>query len=288
MLQFAVNDATCTRCNQCVLDCPSRIIERTGKAVPFIRPENEERCIQCQHCLAVCPPAAVSIFGRDPARSLALTASSFPDAEEMMTLVRGRRSVRRYRDENVDPALIQRLLATLSNAPSAINRRPLTFSVIDDKAVMNGFRLKALNGLAEAGKAGRVPERFAYLMQAVPAWFEHGVDMIFRGAPHLLLVSAAPESVCPQEDVNLALATFDLMAQCAGLGTVWCGMAKMTLELLPELKEAVGLQPEHYYYAMLFGVPSFRYARTVQRDDAARIHRVTSRFDTPRAADRPV
>ena len=257
-----------------MLDCPARIIERTGKAAPFIRPENEERCIQCQHCLAVCPPAAVSIFGRDPARSLPLSAGSFPDVEKMITLVRGRRSVRRYRDENVDPALLKQVLAALANAASAINRRPLTFSVIDDKAVMQRFRLKALNGLAAAGKAGSVPERFDYLMQAVPAWFEQKVDMIFRGAPHLLVVSAAPESVCPQEDVNLALAYFELMAQSAGWGTVWCGMAKMTLEVLPDLKEAVGLTSGHYYYSMLFGLPSFRYARTVQRDEAAHVHHV--------------
>ncbi len=274
MLQFVVDQAKCTRCNQCVLDCPAQIIERTGEGVPFIRPENEERCIQCQHCLAVCPPAALSIFGRDPALSLPLTTGSFPDVEKMITLVRGRRSVRRYRDENVDPALLRRLLAALSNAASAINRRPLTFSVIEDKAVMQRFRLKALNGLAAAEKAGNVPERYAYLMQAVPAWFDQGVDMIFRGAPHLLVVSAAPESVCPQEDVTLALAYFELMAQSAGLGTVWCGMAKMTMEVFPELKEAVGIAPGQYYYAMLFGRPSFHYARTVQRDDAARLHHI--------------
>jgi nitroreductase/Pyruvate/2-oxoacid:ferredoxin oxidoreductase delta subunit len=274
MLQFIVDDAKCTRCHQCVLDCPSRIIEMTGDAAPFIRPESEAKCIQCQHCLAVCPPAAISIFGRDPARSLALGAGSFPDVEKMSALVRGRRSVRRYRDENVEPALLQRLLATLSNAPSGINRRALTFSVIDDKAAMQRFRLKALNALVEADKARRVPAQFAYLMQAVPAWFEERVDMIFRGAPHLLVVSAAPESACPHEDVCLALAYFELLAQSAGLGTVWCGMAKMTLELLPELKESVGLKPGHYYYAMLFGWPSFRYARTVQREDAARVHRI--------------
>lgn len=276
MLQFVVDQDKCTRCGQCVFDCPSRIIEQSGHAAPFIRPENEARCIQCQHCLAVCPPAAVSIFGRDPNRSLSLSAGSFPDLEKMIALVRGRRSVRRYRDENVDPALLQRLLSALSNVPSGINRRALTFSVIDDKAGLQRFRLKVLNGLAAAEKEGRVPAQFAYLMQAVPAWFKEGVDMIFRGAPHLLIVSAAPESVCPEEDVNLALACFDLMAQSAGLGTVWCGMAKMALELLPELKESVGLQPGHFYYTMMFGLPSFRYARTVQRDDAARIHRVTT------------
>lgn len=274
MLQFTVDQDTCTRCGQCVLDCPSRIIEMPANAVPVIRPENEERCIRCQHCLAICPTAAVSILGRDPANSLPLEKESFPTLEKMINLVRGRRSSRRYRDENVDTKLLQRLLAALGNAPTAINRMALTFSVIDDKASMQRLRVKSYTALEETAKAGRVPEQYAYLMQAVPAWFEQKVDVIFRGAPHMLVVSAAPESVCPQEDVVLALATFDLLAQSAGLGTVWCGLAKMTLELLPELKKNLGLPPRAFYYTMLFGLPSVRYARTVQRDGAERIRRV--------------
>jgi nitroreductase len=143
-------------------------------------------------------------------------------------------------------------------------------------AVMRQIRARTLDGLAAAMKDGRIPERFAYLSQAVPAWFEKKTDVIFRGAPHMLVVSASPEAVCPQEDVSLALAYFELMAQSAGLGTVWCGMAKMAMELLPEIKQFVGVQAGHFYYAMLFGVPACRYARTVQRDDAARIRRVTA------------
>ena len=274
MIQFKVEQSKCTRCGQCVLDCPSRIIERTGDAVPFIRPENEGNCIRCQHCLAVCPAAAISIFGRNPAGSVPLTAKSFPKLDKMINLVRGRRSVRRYQDKNIDPKRLQQLLAALGNVPTAVNRMALTFSVIDDKDVMQQFRVKTLNALAEAVKAGRVPERHAYLMQAVPAWFDQKVDVIFRGAPHMLAVSAGPESVCPAEDVNLALAYFELMAQSAGLGTVWCGLAKMTMELLPELKAIVGVPPGHYYYTMLFGMPAARYARTVQRDEAARVRRI--------------
>ncbi len=275
MLQFKVDQAKCTKCDQCVLDCPSRIIERTGDAAPHIRPENEERCIRCQHCLAVCPVAAVSIFGRDPARSLPLAAGALPAPDKMINLVRGRRSVRRYRDENVDAKLLQQLLAALGNVPSAVNRMPLTFAVIDDKDAMQRLRSRTLDALAGAVKAGRVPAPYAYLVQAVPAWFDQKVDVIFRGAPHLLVVSAGPDSVCPAEDVNLALAYFELLAQSAGLGTVWCGLAKMAMELLPELKDAVGLPPGAYYYTMLFGLPAVRYARTVQRDEGARVRRIT-------------
>jgi len=274
MIQFKVDQAKCIKCGQCVLDCVSQIIERTDDAVPFIRPENEENCIRCQHCLAVCPSAAISIFGRDPADSIRLTAKSFPKLDKMINLVRGRRSVRRYRDENVDPKLLQQLLAALGNAPTAVNRMARTVSVIDDKDVMQRFRVKTLNALAEAVKAGHVPEQHAYLVQAVPAWFDQKVDVIFRGAPHMLVISASPESFCPQEDVNLALAYFELLAQSAGVGTVWCGLAKMALELLPELKKDVGLTPGHYYYTMLFGMPAVRYPRTVQRDEVARVRRI--------------
>ena len=43
---------------------------------------------------------------------------------------------------------------------------------------------------------------------------------------------------------------------------------------LPELKEQLGLPPDHEYYGMLFGYPAVRYARTVQREGAAEVKRV--------------
>jgi hypothetical protein len=93
-----------------------------------------------------------------------------------------------------------------------------------------------------------------------------------------LIVSAGPEAICPSEDATLALAYFELLAQSAGLGTVWWGMFKMLMLALPELKPVIGIPDDHqYYYAMLFGVPAVRYARTVQRDDAAVVRLIAIR-----------
>ena len=275
MLQFKVDDKRCVRCGQCAKDCPSSIIEQEGKALPRIGVEEEEDCIQCQHCLAICPKAAISIFGRDPDASLPLGAENLPRLDQMLRLVRGRRSVRQYRDENVDPALLRQLLTALANVPTGVNQRELTFTVVDDKAVMQRLRQKAMTLLAAADKAGRIPERMAYLKGMGADYLERGQDTVFRGAPHILFVSAPPDAPCPGEDVPLALAYFELMAQSAGLGTVWCGLAKMTLAALPEVKAAVGLTVNHAYYSMLFGYPAIRYARTVQRDDAAPVKRVS-------------
>src|ERR1035437_2205461 len=148
MLQFSVSDSLCTRCGQCVLDCPAVIIDLNDGDVPIILPEKEAQCIQCQHCLAICPTAALSILGKDPANSLPSTTEMFPTFDEMSLFVRGRRSIRRYKDENVDPELLNQILASLANCPTGVNRRELTFNVIDDKAVMQYLRTQVLSAIA--------------------------------------------------------------------------------------------------------------------------------------------
>lgn len=271
MLDFTVDETLCTRCGLCVRDCPSRIIVMDDGAKPHIAPDQESACLQCQHCLAICPTAAVEILGRKPADSLPLAPESFPLFDRMELLVRGRRSVRHYRNENVEPALLNRLLAATANAPSGVNRRELTFTVIDDKDAMQRLREKVLAGL---DAATRIPTRYGYLKEAGRAYREQHNDIIFRTAPHALFISAPPDAPCPNQDVALALAYFELLAQSAGLGTVWWGIAQMVFVVLPELKTLIGIPPKHVYYAMLFGMPAVHYPRTVQRDNAAIVSRV--------------
>ncbi|MBA4387772.1 MAG: nitroreductase [Verrucomicrobia bacterium] len=275
MIYFSVNETRCTRCGLCVSDCPSTIIKQEGKSPPKITRRDSLDCIQCQHCLAICPAAAISILKKKPEDSIPLTVGSTPGFEQMNVLLRGRRTVRHYKDENVDPKLLKRILSAVANAPSGVNRHKLTFSVIDDKDVMRKLRERTLSDLAVADKAGRIPEHFGYLKDAPAAYAEDKTDIIFRTAPHALIVSAGPESLCPNEDAVLALAYFELLAQSAGLGTVWWGIFKMLIAALPELKPLIGIPDDHSYcYAMLFGVPAVKYARTVQRDDAAVVRSV--------------
>jgi nitroreductase/NAD-dependent dihydropyrimidine dehydrogenase PreA subunit len=272
-LDFTVRADRCDRCGLCAADCPARIIEQDAGGLPLVPADKVPDCLECQHCLAVCPTAAISVFGLDPGGSLPVSAEVWPRAEQMGHLVRGRRSVRRYRDEDVDAALISRLLAAAANAPTGVNNRSLVFTVIDEKAKLQRFREAVMAALVAASKAGRIPARFAYIEKAVAAYVEHGADVVFRGAPHVLIVSAPPHAPCATEDVPIALAYFELLAQSAGLGTVWCGLLKLALEALPQLKSLVGLAPDRHYYPMLFGYPAIRYARTVQRDSAATVQR---------------
>jgi nitroreductase/NAD-dependent dihydropyrimidine dehydrogenase PreA subunit len=275
MLTFSINETRCTRCGQCAQECPPHIIEQSGNNLPSIKPENEVKCMQCQHCLALCPTAALSILGRNPDDSQTIHPKDLPTLDSMITLVRGRRSIRHYRNENVDRALLKRLLDALANAPTGVNKRMLNFHVLDDKDVMELFRKQSMQAAAAAAAANAIPERYAYLARIAELYRDKGKDVIFRGAPHLLVISEAPDAPCPPQDVALALAYFELLAQSAEIGTVWCGLLKLLLEALPETKRALGIPADHEYYAMLFGYPSIQFARTVQRDDGAKIRRIS-------------
>jgi nitroreductase len=243
-------------------------------AVPYISADKEAMCMRCQHCLAVCPTGAVSILGRQPADSRVLSPEGMPTLEQMTLLLRGRRSVRQYKDENVDPALLRQLLATLANAPTGANRRALTFSLIDDKAVMARFQQQVMAGLRAALDEGRVPAHAAYLHTALSWPYQYGVQLLFRNAPHALIISASPDALCPEQDIALALAYFELLASSAGLGTVWWGLLSMALETAPTLKAVLDLPADHRYYGMLFGIPTVHYPRAAQHDDDAVIKTV--------------
>jgi len=236
MLDFTVNRQMCTRCGLCVADCPARIIAMTDAGVPAIAPEREAACYRCQHCLVICPTAAVSILGLDPENSQPL-AGKIPHPEQLETLIKGRRSVRRYREENLPAELLQRLLEVAWHAPTGINSRQVLFTVVTDRQQLAALRSEVMSGLARLVREDALPEPLAFYADFVRLWEERGQDIIFRNAPHLLIATAPQQVASPQQDCLIALTYFELYAQASGVGTVWNGLAKWALnDLLPELR----------------------------------------------------
>jgi nitroreductase/NAD-dependent dihydropyrimidine dehydrogenase PreA subunit len=268
MLSFTVDQETCTRCGQCAVDCLPGIITLDG-GYPAIAPGKEASCLECQHCLAVCPSGAVSIFGRNPEKSL-LLAGKLPTPLMMETLIRGRRSVRQYRDENVAPELLRRLLDVSCHAPTGCNARQVLFTVVDDRDVMAALRRETMERLARLVSEGTLPSERAFYSDFVTAWEREGTDSIYRGAPHLVVASAPRDCPTPDADCLIALSYFELFAQSLGIGTVWVGLAYWAFtELLPELCGKIGIPEDHKIgYMMAFGMPRVGYHRTVQRGPA--------------------
>lgn len=265
MLQFELNRAGCIRCGECLMDCPSRIITVQNDGFPGISPEKEKSCIGCQHCLAVCPTGIISILGRNPKESTPLE-NAYPAPESLEILMKGRRSVRRFVDENVDPELIEKILDVAGHAPSGVNNRKVRFTVLDEKEQVAALRDEVMAGLMKLMKENAIPKRMIHYARFLKVWERTQMDIIFRNAPHMVIASAPKDIPCPKEDCLIALTWFELYAQACGVGTLWNGLAKWAIdELLPETRAKLGIPEDHVFgYALSFGKPAVRYFRTVQ------------------------
>jgi len=266
MLQFHIDEERCVQCGECVLECPAGVIAMED----YPEMINEAGCFQCQHCLAVCPTAAVSILGKNPDAST-LLQGNMPDPASLATLIKGRRAVRRYRDRDLAPALIDELLEVSCHAPTGVNARSVLFTVVRERAVLNELREYLISRIAKLKEEGKLPEGLAgkYLGWSVKAWQEEGKDIIFRGAPHLLITSAPADAPCPEQDCLIALTTFQLVAHAHGVGTVWDGICMMALGVCPEAAGKLGIPANHTLGdAIAFGDPAVEYQRTVQRGPA--------------------
>ena len=249
----------CVACGMCVDDCPAAIIA-IDDGVAAVKPEDMENCLGCQHCLAICPTGAVEVAGRRPGSSRPLSP---PDPQSLDLLVRGRRSVRKFSPHPVERELFDRVLETAAHAPTGVNSRDRLFTAILDSGVMAEYRDRACRALV-AG-SDRMPEELSWLVSAASKWLDKGRDVIFRNAPHLIVVTSGPGASTGEADCLIALSYFDLIAQANGIGTVWCGMADYMLRHLPETRRWLGIPDDHAMgYAMLFGMPDVFYARTAQ------------------------
>lgn len=267
MLNFNVSHAKCIRCNACIEDCPVHIIKYRDN-YPDILTNMQEQCIGCQHCLAICPTGAVSIFGLRAEDSLPLEATPAVAPEALSRFVRGRRTTRQYRSEDVPRPLIDKLLADTAHAPTGGNTCDLTFTVVDKRLALRRILKDLIDGLEKS--VAEKPELPEFICKAIAAYRQSNVDEIFRGAPHLLIASAGEKAYCGDADVVIALSYFELLAQSHKLGTTWCDFLKFILDMRPEMGKLFGIATDRPYRAILFGLPAIQYARTVQRDNKVR------------------
>lgn len=261
-LNFKIDETKCIHCGKCVKDCLVGIIEFDKNKIPYITPENEQRCINCQHCLAICPTGALSIQGKSPEDSDLVDKDQNP--EKLINLIKSRRSFRHYKNENLSTETIDKLKNMLNWVPTGCNNHGLHFSIIDDVKVMDEFRdyvnSELLKTLSKTPVRG-IMNKFSRYKDA----FLKGEDVIFRGAPHMIVACSPINAPCANVDPIIALSYFELYAQSLGVATLWCGFAQACLMFFPELCEKLEI-PENYKasYVMLFGPADVKYTRTTQ------------------------
>ena len=257
----------CIGCGACVTDCPVGVLA-LADGRPVVRADKADRCMDCRHCLAVCPVGALALNGVSAADCVPAGDLPLPSAEQMRGLLQMRRSVRQFAPEDLPRERIAELLETLKCVPTGCNARNLTFRVVASRARLDELRTKVVELLL--AKEAELPDFLKPSVAAVRK--DPGLDPFFRHAPHLLIVQGDPKTgVTPQVDCDAACAYFDLLAQGSGWGVTWCGFLHIIIDAVPEVADVFGIPRGAPFYAMMFGLPAVRYARTACRRDGARV-----------------
>lgn len=144
---------------------------------------------------------------------------------EMMEGLMTRRSVRKYTDQKIDKATLTEIIRAAQYAPTAHNRQPWEFLVVDDREVLANLR--------------HIQRWTSFAKDAACVVFVLGdVSQSFNRDKENEKWSFV--------DVDCAIATENLMlaAWAKGIGTCYCGAAPMQ-RVVDDLKEYLKLPGQH-------------------------------------------
>ena len=256
MNTIEIDKKKCIQCGLCAKDCICECIKTDNDGYPKMT--NEERCLKCQHCLTVCPKGALTFNGKKP------EDSEKTDYNDLLSLIKSRRSVRHFKDEEIPEETFEKLKNMVNYIPTGCNSHALHFSFVEKREVMDLIRTKVNKNLIKA-ISNPVFSTIGKKFEHYKAALEKGEDIIFRGAPHFIVVSSPLTAPCAPQDPIIALSYLELYAQHFGLGTCWCGYGEICVKIFPEICEILEI-PRGYVpiYTMLLGVPEIKYARTIQ------------------------
>ena len=151
---------------------------------------------------------------------------------DVLKAIAGRRSLRRFKPDQIPDADLQAIIDAGLAAPSGHNDQSCFFTVIQNrelaKEISDGSKAEMrkipVPWIAEAGKN----EQYH----------------IFYEAPTIIIVSARKDTVSPAADVCAAIENMLIAAESLGIGSCWIGFAKFYFNR-PERAKKCGL-PEGY------------------------------------------
>jgi ferredoxin len=273
----------CTNCGACARVC-------FGKPLDFVNGRveiDQDRlfgCIGCAACMSVCPTGAISVSGRDLSRD---DVTQLPPAEEMasyeqlLALLRHRRSVRRFRPEDIDSETVEKILEAAVTSPMGIPPSEVGVLVLDNRKSVQAYAADTLDWMRRTRRWLRpalpLMKPFVscsdyqmfrdFVFPAVDAYFEkqaEGVDWLMYDAPLAMVFygTGLNDPADPYIPASIAV----VAAESLGLGSCMLGFAGYGVFYDKKLRAKWGL-PERVKpgVAVVFGRPAVFPKHSVRR-----------------------
>lgn len=267
---FNVDRNKCIACEQCIKDCPVRVISlKEGKAEI-----NNEGCIKCGHCVAICPVEAVSTDDYNMNEVISYDKDTFSvNADNLLNFIKFRRSVRRFKNKEVEKEKIEKIIEAGRFTQTSTNSQDVSYTVVTEK--LSELRELAYESLKKKGEAilSNLTPETEYLKRYANMWLymyneykknPSKNDRLFFNAPVAILVTSPTP-------INGALASsnMELMVDALGLGTFFSGFLLVAAQDNKEILNLLEINDSKQIISCLvIGYPDVRYQRTSPRKDA--------------------
>ena len=252
-MTIKIDKESCTSCGTCSDVCLMQVIAPAEKGkLPHVEKGKDAMCMSCGQCVAFCPTGSVTL-NSEPAEQI---KSGKISPAAISTLMKGRRSIRKYLPKPVPKKTIEEILDIARYAPSASNGQPVEWLVIHDPKEVRKVAGLTIEWMRELAKSNHPLS--AYAPRFIAGW-ENGRDMICHEAPHLLVAHIPAGNPMASNDAIIALTHVDIAAPAFGLGTCWAGLVAMASFSHKPLQDFLSLPMGRVpAYAMMLGYPKHK------------------------------
>jgi len=282
--RIEIDESTCEQCGLCAGICPAEVLTLKEGRVQT-REDSPFGCIACGHCMMTCPQGSIKVTGRGlcPEDLLPLPSrEERANADQLQALFQARRSIRKFKEREVEAELLKRIVEMASSGPMGIPPWDVGITIVRGRENVQKIAGEIVRGYEKfigifrpwvlallrlfIGKASY--EQFRTFIIPLGKIYvrsrREGRDMLFYDAPAVLIFHHSPYA--DLADATIACTYAMLAAESLGLGSTMIGGAPPILQRNKGLSRRLGIpEANKPSLTLIVGYPAAKFQRAVRR-----------------------